>query len=65
MNVSKMIETLKGMGLSKIEREKCIETYRDVGEAETLEQARGYVAAKERQLADAKSAAKTLCGISL
>ena len=23
MNVSKMIETLKGMGLSKIEREKC------------------------------------------
>ena len=37
MNVSKMIETLKGMGLSKIEREKCIETYRDVGEAETLE----------------------------
>ena len=65
MSVSKMIETLKAMGLSKIEREKCIETYRDVGEAETLEQARGYVAAKERQLADAKSAANSLCGMSL
>jgi hypothetical protein len=65
MNSSEMVAKLKGMGLCQSQRSKVMETYRDAGEAEALEQANGYVQQECIQVANAKAAANALCGMNL
>ena len=65
MDSTQMVEKLKGMGLCRIDRSKVMETYRDAGEVEALEQANGYLERDRIGLANAKAAAEALCGIKI
>lgn len=65
MTTPEMISSLKAMGLKQPDREKVLATFRDAGQAEALEQARGYVARSAAQLAGAKAAARQLFGMSI
>ncbi len=65
MRPEQMIEKLKDMGLCQIERSKVMETYRDAGEADALEQADGYVRQHHICMANARAAANVLCGMNL
>ncbi|MDP4028548.1 MAG: hypothetical protein Q8P42_06220 [Gallionella sp.] len=65
MNPSQMVEKLKEMGLCQSQRSKVMETYRDAGEEEALEQANGYVHQERVQIENAKAAANVFCGMRL
>lgn len=65
MNPAEMVTKLKGIGLCQSQRVKVMETYRDAGEAEALEQANSYVRQERNQVANAKAAANALCGMNL
>ncbi len=60
-----MVERLKTMGLPPVQRSKVMETFHDAGEAEALEQAEGYLTSSRNEIANAKAAAKLLCGMEL
>lgn len=49
-----ILEKLKSMGLSQYQVQACMETYRDAGEDEALEQAERYQIRHKSQLAAAE-----------
>lgn len=65
MTPQEMVEHLKAMGLCTIDRAKVMETYRDAGQDEALEQAERHVAIGNAAVARAKAGAATLCGVVL
>jgi len=60
-----LVERLKEMGLGRHDRSKVLETFRDSGEKEALEQANEIVARTKADLAGAKQAARDLCRIDI
>lgn len=62
---SQMVEQLKAMGLPHSQRAKCMETFRDVGEGEALEQAERYLSNNRNQIQNAKNVALIMCGLNI
>jgi hypothetical protein len=62
---TEMVDRLKAMGLGQHDRRKVLETFRDAGEKEALEQANEIVARSKTQIAEAKQAAHDLFGINI
>lgn len=60
-----MVERLKALGLCQHDRRKVIDTFRDSGEKEAMEQANDIVARTKAEIAGAKQAARDLCGIHI
>lgn len=62
---NQIIEHLKALGLGSTQRSKVMETFRDAGEAEALEQAAGYLQQERREIAGSKAAANALFGMKI
>lgn len=65
MTPDEMVAHLKAIGLCASDRAKVMETYRDAGEDEALEQARRYVVAGQSAVAGARAGAAAWCGIRI
>lgn len=65
MNIDALIVKLKEMGLGRIQRANVLETYRDVGYEEAMEQAIGYQTTSQKQVDAATVAAADLFGLNI
>lgn len=65
MTPQEMVEHLKAMGLCTIDRAKVMETYRDAGQDEAIEQAESYVTANKAAVTRAKAGMAIWSGMKI
>lgn len=65
MTPTEMVSHLKALRLGQVERSNVMETFRDAGQAEALEQAHNYVVARKTATTRTKAAVRMLLGITI